>query len=81
MRTPRCDAVRIGPHFHKNAYMHKQTTIGIHKEDVPKLVYTLFCCKPVEEAIPILSTTFMVSIRRYNALWGNNFSPAQTLVK
>ncbi len=32
----------------KNAYMHEQTTIGIHEEEEPKLVYTLFCCKPVE---------------------------------
>ncbi len=47
MRTPRCGGVRIGCDFHKNAYMHEQTTIGIHKEEVPKLVYTLFCCKPV----------------------------------
>ncbi len=41
MRTTRCDSVRIGSHFHKNAYMHEQTTIGIHKKEVPKLVYTL----------------------------------------
>ncbi len=27
--------------------MHEQTTIGIHEEEVPKLVNTLFCCKPV----------------------------------
>ena len=40
MRTPRCDA-----------YMHEQTTIGIHKEEVPKLVYTLFCCKPVYRSL------------------------------
>ncbi len=39
---------RIGSHFHKNAYMHEQTTIGIHKEEVPKLVNTLFTVlKPV----------------------------------
>ena len=47
MRTPRCGGVRIGSHFHKNAYMHEKTTIGIHREKVPKLVYTLFWCKPV----------------------------------
>ncbi len=47
MRTPKCDGVHIGSHFHKNAYMHELTTIGIHKEEVPKLVYTLFWCKPV----------------------------------
>ena len=38
MRTPRCDGVRIGSHFNKYAYMHEQTTIGIHEEEVPKLV-------------------------------------------
>ncbi len=27
--------------------MHEQTTIGIHEEEVPKLVYTLFLCNPV----------------------------------
>ncbi len=27
--------------------MHEQTTIDIHEEEVPKLLYTLFCCKPV----------------------------------
>ncbi len=27
--------------------MHEQTTIGVHEEEVAKLVYTLFCCKPV----------------------------------
>ena len=47
MCTPRCDGVRIGSHFHKDAYMNEQTTISIHKEIVPKLVYTIFCCKPV----------------------------------
>ena len=47
MRTPRCDGVRIGSNFHKNAYMHEQTTIGIHEEEVSKLVYTLFFCKAV----------------------------------
>ncbi len=47
MRTPKCHGVRIGSHFYKNAYMHEQTTIGIHEEEVPKLVYTLFWCKPV----------------------------------
>ncbi len=48
MRTPRCDGIHIGSIFHKNAYMHEQTTIGIHKVEVPKLVYTLsFWCKPV----------------------------------
>ena len=30
------------------ACMHfEQTTIAIHEEEVPKLVYTLFWCKPV----------------------------------
>ena len=42
MHTPRCDDVRIGSHFHTNAYMHEQTTIGIHKEEVPRLVYNPF---------------------------------------
>ena len=28
-------------------FMHEQTTIGIHEEEVPKLVYTLFWCRPV----------------------------------
>ena len=27
--------------------MHEQTTIGIHRELVPKLMYTLFYCNPV----------------------------------
>ena len=27
--------------------MHELTTIGIHEEEVPKLVDTLFWCKPV----------------------------------
>ena len=33
--------IPIRSHFHKTAYMHEQTIIGIHKEEVPKLVYTL----------------------------------------
>ena len=32
---------------HQILYMHENTTIGIHKQEVPKLVYTLFWCKPV----------------------------------
>ncbi len=51
MRTPRCDGVHIGSHFHKNVYMHELTTIGIHKEEVPKLVYTIFWCKPMKHVI------------------------------
>ncbi len=47
MRTLGFDGVHIGSHFNKNAYMHEQTTIGIHEEEVPKLVYTHFWCKPV----------------------------------
>ena len=39
--------VRIGIHFNRNAYMHEPTTIGIYEEEVPKLVYTIFWCKPV----------------------------------
>ena len=37
MCTPVDGGVRIGSHFHKNAYMHWQTTIGIHEEEGPKL--------------------------------------------
>ncbi len=37
----------LGFHFNKNAHTHEQTTIGIHKVEVPKRMYTLFCCKPV----------------------------------
>ncbi len=33
-------SVHIGSHFHKTAYMHQQTTIGIHEEQVPKLMST-----------------------------------------
>ena len=47
MRTPPFTGVRIGSHLNRNAFMHEQTTIGIHEKEVPKLVYTLFCCKPV----------------------------------
>ncbi len=49
MRTPPFTGVRIGSHLNRNAFMHEHTTIGIHDEEVhvPKLVYTLFCCKPV----------------------------------
>ncbi len=32
----------LDPILIKNAYMHEQTTIGIHEEEVPRLVYTLF---------------------------------------
>ena len=40
--TPPFIGVRIGSHLNTNAFMHdKQTTIGIHEEEVPKLVYTL----------------------------------------
>ena len=28
--------------------MHEQTTIGIHEQEVPKLMYTSLWCKPVE---------------------------------
>ena len=34
MRTPLNGGVRIGSHFHENACMHEQTTIGIHDGDV-----------------------------------------------
>ncbi len=43
-------------HFNKNAFIHEQTTTGIliiHKEEVPKLVYTLFWCKAVEHDVRI----------------------------
>ena len=28
--------------------MHEQTTKGIHEEEVPKLMYTISWCKPVQ---------------------------------
>ena len=39
MYTPPFTGVRIGYHLNRNAFMHGQTTIGIHEEEVPKLVY------------------------------------------
>ncbi len=42
MRTPHFTGVCIGSHLNRNA------TIGIHGEEVPKLVYSLFRCKPVK---------------------------------
>ncbi len=48
VHTPPFTGVSIGSHLNRNAFMHKQTTIAIHEEEVPKLVYTLFCCKPVQ---------------------------------
>ncbi len=48
MHTPPFTGVRIGSHLNRNTFMHEQTTIGIHEEEVPKLVYTLFWCKPVK---------------------------------
>ncbi len=47
MRTPPFTGVRLGSDLNKNAYMHEQITIGFHEEEVSKLMYTLFCCKPV----------------------------------
>ncbi len=34
-------------HLNRNAFMHEQTTIDIHEEEVPKLVYPLWWGKPV----------------------------------
>ncbi len=48
MRTPPFTGVRIGSPINRNAFMHEQTTIGIHEEEVPKLVYAHFWCKPVK---------------------------------
>ena len=42
--------------------MHEQTTIDIHEGEVPKLVYTLFCCKQVlwyTSALIVLCTMIM----------------------
>ncbi len=47
MPTPPFISVRIGSHLNGNAFMYKLTTKDFHVEEVPKLVYTLFWCKPV----------------------------------
>ena len=47
MRTPPFTGVCIGSHLNRNTFVIEHTTIGIHEEEVPKLVYNLFCCKPV----------------------------------
>ncbi len=54
MCTPPFTGVRIGSHLNRNVFMHEQTTIGIHEEEVPKLVYILFWCKPVKNALIII---------------------------
>ncbi len=33
-------------YLYRNAFMHEETTTSIHEEEVPKLMYTLFWCKP-----------------------------------
>ena len=55
MRTPPMTVVHIGSHLiEMHLCIHQQTTIDIHEDRVPKLVYTLFWCKPVNPLISIL---------------------------
>ncbi len=62
MRTPPFTGVCIGSHLNRTAFMHEQTTISIHEEEEPKLVYTRFCCKPVNRGYwDALSSNWLVS--------------------
>ncbi len=48
MYTPPFTGVRTGSHLNRNAFLLEQTTICIHEAEVPKLVYNLFWCRPVQ---------------------------------